>query len=175
MAANWTPFVSGDVLTAAQLNGVVDNFQDIAIFNETQSGATAGGTSTTGSFLKRTLNTTIVNNIGGCSIASSVVTLATAGTYYLRGSTPAYQSNENQSRLRNTTASTTIANGQQIFGSSAVAVVTSSAVEGILTITGSTTIELQQRVASAIATEGLGVSSNYDASIYSTLFIARIA
>jgi hypothetical protein len=175
MAANWTDFVSGNVLTAAQLNGVVDNFADIAIFNETQSGATAGGSSTTGSFLKRTLNTTVVNNIGGCSIASSVVTLATAGTYYLRGSTPAYQCAEMQSRLRNTTASTTIANGQQIFIAGGVAVVGSSIVEGILTITASTTIELQQRVAAAKATEGLGVSSNYDESIFSTLFIARIA
>jgi hypothetical protein len=42
MAANWTAFVAGDVLTAAQLNGVVDNFQDIAIFNETQASGTLG-------------------------------------------------------------------------------------------------------------------------------------
>jgi hypothetical protein len=40
MAANWTAFVAGNVLTAAQLNGVVDNFADIAIFNETQSSGT---------------------------------------------------------------------------------------------------------------------------------------
>ena len=175
MAANWTAFSSGAVLTAAQLNGVVDNFADIAIFNETQSAATAGGSSTTGSFLKRTLNTTVLNNIGGCSIASSVVTLATAGTYYLRGSTPAYQSADTQARLRNTTASTTIANGQQIFNSSGGSVVVLSIVEAYLTIAASTNIELQMRVGAAKATEGLGTPSNYDSSIYSTLYIARIA
>ena len=48
MAANWTAFVSGAVLTAAQLNGVVDNFADIAIFNETQANGTEGGTFTSG-------------------------------------------------------------------------------------------------------------------------------
>jgi hypothetical protein len=175
MAANWTAFVAGNVLEASQLNGVVDNFADIAIFNETQSGATAGGTSTTGSFLKRTLNTTVVNNIGGCSIASSVVTLATAGTYYLRGSTPAYQCAQMQARLRNTTASTTIANGQQSYSSAAMSVTVTSIVEAYLTITASTTIELQQRVTAAKAGEGLGVESNFDSSIFSTLFIARIA
>ena len=175
MAANWTAFSSGAVLTAAQLNGVVDNFADIAIFNETQTGATNGGTSTTGSFIKRTLNTTVVNNVGGCSIASSVVTLATAGTYYLRGTAPAYKPEYMQVRLRNTTASTTIANGQQIYNAVADAISTISTVEAYLTITASTNIELQMRVSSGSANEGLGVRSTYDESIYSTLYIARIA
>jgi hypothetical protein len=43
MAANWTTFVDGDVLEASQLNGVVDNFADMAIFNETQASGTFGG------------------------------------------------------------------------------------------------------------------------------------
>jgi hypothetical protein len=63
MAANWTPFVSGAVLTASQLNGVVDNFADMAIFREEQASGTNGGTFTSGSYIKRTLNTTVVNNI----------------------------------------------------------------------------------------------------------------
>ena len=175
MAANWTAFVAGDVLTAAQLNGVVDNFADIAIFNETQTGATAGGTSTSGSFAKRTLNTTVVNNIGGCSIATSVVTLATAGTYYLRGSTPAYQCNMLQSRIQNTTAATTVATGQNCYSGSGDSVHATSIVEGILTITTSTNIELQCRVGAGKATEGLGVASGYTDSIYSQLMIVRIA
>jgi hypothetical protein len=175
MAANWTAFTSGNVLTAAQLNGVVDNFADIAIFNETQSGSTQGGTSTAGSFAKRTLNTTVANNIGGCSIASSVVTLATAGTYYLRGSTPAYKSDQLQSRLRNTTASTTIATGQTCFAQATTNAMVQSIVEAYITITASTNIELQMRVAAGFANEGLGTSSTFDENIYSTLYIARIA
>jgi hypothetical protein len=175
MAANWTDFVSGAVLTAAQLNGVLDNFADIAIFNETQSGATNGGTATAGAFDKRTLNTTVLNNIGGCSIASSVITLATAGTYYLNGKTPAYLTNQTQSRLRNTTAGTTIINGAQAYVSASGQGYGFSVVEGYITITASTNIELQMRVTTTNATQGLGVASGYDSSIYSTLLIRRIA
>jgi hypothetical protein len=175
MAANWTAFSSGAVLTAAQLNGVVDNFADIAIFNETQTGATSGGASTSGSWAKRTLNTTIVNNIGGCSIASSVVTLATAGTYYFRGGTPAYKANAFQSRIRNTTAATTTATGAQEFCTSGGGVGLVSRVEGIITITTSTNFELQMQVSTSAATEGLGTNSGFENSIYSTLYIARIA
>ena len=79
MAANWTAFVAAQVLTAAQLNGVVDNFQDIAIFNETQATNTAGGASVATTYTKRTLNTTIVNNIGA-TLTASVIALV-AGTY----------------------------------------------------------------------------------------------
>jgi hypothetical protein len=175
MAANWTAFVASDILLASQLNGVVDNFADIAIFNETQSSTTQGGTTTTGSFNKRTLNTTVLNNIGGCSIASSVVTLATAGTYYLSGKTPCYRGNQTQARLQNTTAATTIANGQSLYLSNADNVYGVSIVEGFITITASTNIELQMRVATGVADEGLGVGTGYNTNIYSTLLIRRIA
>lgn len=175
MPSNWTTFVAGNVLTAAQLNGVVDNFADIAIFNETQTGATNGGTSTAGSFAKRTLNTTVVNNISGCSIASSVVTLATAGTYYFRGYTPAYACGVVQARLQNTTAGTTTANGQQWYSGGSDQVQVSSFVETVATITGSTNFELQMRVQAGLATFGLGNSSGFTESIYSVLYIARIA
>jgi hypothetical protein len=175
MAANWTDFVASNVLTAAQLNGVLDNFQDIAIFNETQSGATNGGTATSGSFDKRTLNTTLLNNIGGCSIASSVITLATAGTYYLHGTAPMFKTGQTQSRLRNTTTSATIVNGQNWYAAGGTSGYGTSIVEGFVTITSSTNIELQMRVATTVATEGLGVASGYDSSIYSTLLIRRIA
>jgi hypothetical protein len=175
MAANWTAFVAGNVLEASQLNGVVDNFADIAIFNETQSSATAGGSSTSGSFAKRTLNTTVVNNIAGCSIASSVVTLATAGTYYLRGITPVYRGDQTQARLRNTTASTTIANGQGSFAAFSNAGFALCPVEAYVTISASTNIELQMRVTTSHSAEGLGIATGFDESIYSTLYIARIA
>ena len=175
MAANWTDFVSGAVLTAAQLNGVLDNFQDIAIFNESQSAATAGGSSVSGAFYKRTLNTTVINNIGGCSIASSVVTLATAGTYYLSGKTPGFKTNQTIARIQNTTASTTIQGGSSIYAANADAGFGYSFVEGFVTITASTNLELQMRVASDVATEGLGVASQVATNIYSTLLIRRIA
>ena len=175
MAANWTAFVAGNVLTAAQLNGVVDNFADIAVFNETQANNTDGGTYTSGSYVKRVLNTTIVNNIAGCSIATSVVTLP-AGTFYIKGTAPCFGVDNANARLQNTTAATTIRYGQNARSGSGDSTMNSAIVETVVTFTGNTNIELQFRGNTTKANIGLGVPSNFgNDEIYSTLFIARIA
>lgn len=177
MAANWTAFVAGNVLTAAQLNGVVDNFQDIAIFNETQSSGTNGGTPTTGSYVKRTLNTTVLNNISGCSIASSVITLP-AGTYMVIASCPQFEANTNRARVYDTTNSAVLVQGQNATGSATDNVGGNALVNGVFTIAGSTNIELQHRVSNASAdpTLGYGIACSFgDNEIYSQIMIARIA
>jgi hypothetical protein len=173
MTAKWTDFVSGAVLTAAQLNDVLDNFQDIAIFNETQSSGTEGGTFTSGSFVKRTLNTTLVNNITGCSIASSVITL-TAGTYYFTGRAPAFNVLGHQLRVQNTTAATTTQLGTTMYVSNNNTGI--ALVEGVVTISGSTNFELQHRCSSTVTTNGLGAAQSFGVGeVYSQLQIRRIA
>jgi hypothetical protein len=173
MTAKWTDFVAGAVLTAAQLNEVLDNFQDIAIFNETQASATEGGTFTSGSFVKRTLNTTVVNNITGCSIASSVVTLP-AGTYYFSGRAPAFNVLGHQARIQNTTAGTTVQLGTAMYVSNNNTGI--ALVEGVVTITGSTNFELQHRCSSTVAVNGLGAAQSFGVGeVYSQLQIRRIA
>jgi hypothetical protein len=175
MAAKWTAFVSGAVLTAAQLNDVVDNFQDIAIFNETQANNTTGGTFTSGSYVKRVLNTTVVNNITGCSIASSVITLP-AGTYFVSALAPALQVSNHKIRLQNTTDSTTIAIGTNSLTQAAVIVQTDAVLNTYFTLTASKNIELQHRCASTQATYGLGTAVNFgDNEIFSSITIARVA
>jgi hypothetical protein len=175
MAANWTPFVSGAVLTAAQLNDVVDNFQDIAIFNETQANGTEGGTFTSGSFVKRTLNTTVVNNITGCSIASSVITLP-AGTYFVSAVAPALQVSNHKLRLQNTTDATTIAIGTNGSTAAANTVQTNATLVTCFTLAASKTIELQHRCATTAATYGFGTQNGFSVSeIYASITIARIA
>lgn len=53
---------------------------EYAIFAHQLPDGTVGGSVTTGSWQRRTLNTTIANTITGCSLASNVITLST-GTY----------------------------------------------------------------------------------------------
>lgn len=175
MAANWTAFVAGNVLTAAQLNDVVDNFQDIAIFCEEQAQNTQGGSFNSGSWVKRTLNTTRVNNIGGCSISSSVITLATAGTYLINAIAPAFVVESHQLRFQNTTAATTSIVGQTNYTSNANFVTTYATLQGIVTVTTSTNFELQHRCKTTRATDGLGIAANLTTEVYSQLMIARIA
>jgi hypothetical protein len=173
MAANWTDFVSGAVLEAAQLNGVLDNFKDIAIFNETQASGTQGGTFTSGSYVKRTLNTTVVNNITSCTLTSSVISLP-AGTYQVFACAPAFTVDSNKIRLRNTTASTDIAIGSNAYSGGSVSSI--SQVQTYFTLSTTSNIELQHRCATTQATNGLGVTTTFgDSEIYSQIFITRVA
>ena len=175
MAANWTAFVAGAVLEASQLNGVVDNFADIAIFNETQASGTNGGSSTTGSYVKRVLNTTVVNNITGCSIASSVITLP-AGTFKVEASSPAFRLNGHKIRLQNTTAATTLQIGSSSMVDSGTSTTTRSLLQAYFTLASSSTIELQHRFESVQANNGLGLAISFgDSEIYSQITITRVA
>jgi hypothetical protein len=175
MAANWTAFVAGNVLEASQLNGVVDNFADIAIFCEEQASGTAGGTNTTGSFLKRTLNTTRVNNITGCSIASSVITLP-AGTYSIWASVPGGDCTSHKAKLRNTTDSTDTIIGTSERVSNGSANTSSSFVTGVFTIAGTKNFELQQRTQVQSNNNGLGYPDSFGVvEVYSQITIIRVA
>lgn len=174
MTAKWTDFVAGSVLTAAQLNDVLDNFQDVAIFNETQASGTQGGASVASTWTKRTLNTTIVNNITGASIATSVITLP-AGSYIITASAPCYESNAFKIRLQNTSDATTAIIGTSEYdGSSAVA--TRTFLSGFVTIAATKNFELQHWVQTARANLGFGYPTSAGVSeIYSTIQITRVA
>ena len=175
MGANWTAFVAGNVLEASQLNGVVDNFADIAIFNETQASGTEGGTFTSGSYVKRTLNTTVVNNIAGCTLTSSVVALP-AGTYQVFASAQAYKVGNHKIKLRNTTAGTDIAIGNSAFTDAGDAVVTPSLIQTSFVLSATSNIEVQHRASVTRAGNGLGTAASFgDSEIYAQITIARIA
>jgi hypothetical protein len=176
MAANWTTFVDGDVLEASQLNGVVDNFADIAIFNETQASGTNGGASIAATWTKRVLNTTNINNIAGASIASSVITLA-AGTYLVNASSPFYSVNSAKIRLQNTTDATTTITGTSEYFKSTTEGAGKSNLTGLVTISASKNFELQYYAQSVKATDGLGVATSAASisEVYSVIEITRVA
>lgn len=175
MAANWTDFVANTVLTAAQLNGVLDDFADIAIFNETQAANTKGGTSVAAAWTKRVLNTSVVNNITGCSIASSVITLP-AGTFNISANAPFMNGDRIKIKLRNTTASTDAIIGLSSYVNGAGNVEINALLSGTVTTTAATNFELQYYVQTALVNQGLGVETNFTVSeVYATIQITRIA
>ena len=146
----------------------------VAIFNETQASGTNGGTATSGSFVKRTLNTTIVNEITGCSIASSVITLP-AGTYVVQGFGTAFGTSIGvmKTRLQNTTDATTTQQGTNAFTTSDVTIV--SEFNARFVITASKNFELQTRVGGTQATNGYGPSVGYGDEVYSQIIITKVA
>ena len=172
-----TTYTAGEVLTAASLNA---NFTfaaastTVAMFNETQSSGTNGGTSVA-AWTKRTLNTTVFNDISGCSIASSVITLG-AGTYNIWAIAPAYVAAEFKIKLRNTTAGSDAIIGSSERNAVAGGVGTISTLQGRVTPTGNTNFELQMYVVTAAGTVGFGVASGLGVSeIYSQIKIEKVA
>lgn len=161
--------------TGAAWATVGPNVTQQAIFSEQQASGTNGGTFTAGSYVKRVLNTTNVNTITGCSLASSVITL-TAGTYTIIGQAPGYKVDRHKIRLQNTTATSTIELGCTSQSENATNNMTWSFVQSTLTITGSTTIELQHRCITTNATVGLGLNDGFgDNEVYAQIWITRIA
>jgi hypothetical protein len=144
--------------------------RQIAIFNETQASGTQGGTSTSGSFIKRVLNTTVVNNITGCSIASSVITLP-AGTYLINAAAPFYGSAAAKIKLRNTTDSTDTIIGMSINSTQGI----TGDLTGYFTIAGIKNFEVQYRVQTGVAGYGLGAECTFGVSeVYSTIEIEKV-
>jgi hypothetical protein len=146
----------------------------VAMFNETQTSGTNGGSSSA-AWTKRTLNTTVVNEISGCSIASSVITLG-AGTYNIWAIAPAYSAAEFKLKLRNTTAGTDAIIGSSERNGVGVGTGTISTLQGRVVITGNTNYELQMYCVTASATVGFGVASGLGVSeIYSQIKIEKVA
>ena len=169
-------FTAGQVLTAAQMTTLQANSLKVAIFQEQQPAGTNGGNVTAGAWTKRTLNTTVINNITGCSISSSVITL-TAGTYMVRSSIPAYNTNGFGSRLRNTTAGTSIVRGTALLADDRFQEEVVVTLDGIFTLTGSTTIELQYYASNNYNANSGGVAfSQGDGNeIYAQILIQQVA
>lgn len=167
-------FTAGQVLTAAQQTALQANSTKIAIFTDEKSNGTDGGTSTN-TYTTRTLNTTRVNNITGCSLGSSIVTL-TAGSYYIECSAPANNANGHKVRLFNNTTSGSIAIGSAAY-SPGGGFNTESKAYAYLTITGSTNIIIQHIVNNVIATTGFGraTSMGSDNEVYAQIMIQQIA
>ena len=149
---------------------------EVAVFNETQASGTAGGTFTAGSYVKRTLNTTVVNQITSCTLTSSVISLP-AGTYEVFFSAPAFNVFGHQARLRNTTDSSDIqyASSSYVAGTTGFAV-TRSELQTVFTLAGTKNIEVQHRSNQTKASNGLGVETNFgNDEIYTQITITKIA
>ena len=150
--------------------------QTTAIFNETQASSTQGGTPTANAWTKSVLNTTNVNNISGVSIAASVITLP-AGTYLCTFARPAVECTQLRARLQNTSDATTAVLGQNAYIGNGVGAQIIGIGEGVFTIAGTKSFELQYYLRNVKATDGLGVGLNVGgiSEVYSQINITKTA
>lgn len=141
----------------------------------TTTGTTAAGTATSGSWIKRTLNTEKVNEVSGATLTSSVISLP-AGTYEAHISSDFYSGVQAfASRLRDTTNSATLVNGMRGYNNASASGF-SSVGYGKFTLSGTTNIELQYRVQTTAAL-GLGDTNAQDFSetnIWADVYIRKV-
>jgi len=174
------PALDGSALTGLKERG------DYFLAIDAKATTTDGGAFTSGAWRTRTLAESVDESTIG-SVASSQITLTTAGYYYLRATAPAYEVNRHQVRFYETTGAITsgsMASGI-IYGSNALAgsgdaTQTASTVVGKFQLTagnitaGANVFELQHRCETTNATNGFGISNSFGGSeIYSVVELWR--
>jgi hypothetical protein len=145
-----------------------------AVFTDTKSSATAGGTFTSGAYRTRDINTTQTNTITGCSLASNQITLP-AGTFRIEGFTGGYKIDRHQTRIYNITGSAVLFLGYSAFTDPNQDITTIAPFSGTVTFASSTVIELQHRSAFTRSTDGFGISCGFNDNIYSSVTITKVA
>lgn len=147
-----------------------DNY---AYFRDEKANNVDGGTSSTGT-QTRALNSTVVNNITGCSLTTNQISL-TAGVYFVSATAPALQSDGHRILFYNTTTSTKELLGRSDYSASFDTVTTYSALQGVLTVTATHVFELRHVMEAGLVTFGLGAAANSgDVEIYTELHIWRL-
>jgi len=170
--------VAGDIasgaITAAKLDDLANPFgKELLHIRDEKSAGVDGGSSVTGSFNKRDLNTVLTNEISGASLASSQITLP-SGTYFIFATVPTYVSGYSKSKLRNTTDSTDTLLGTSNYSGTNVSTI--DFIYGRFTIAATKTFEIQQRVDVAVATYGLGLAQDYGVTeSYTNAMIWKVA
>jgi hypothetical protein len=118
--------------------------------------ASNGGTATSGSWQTGTLNTIKTNEITSASLSSNTISLP-AGNYYLIGEMFLTNIGYGQSRLRDTTNSTTLVVGNNFYTEGYAG--GSSNCIGRFTLSATTNIQFQYYTLNTYATTGQGFNS----------------
>jgi len=157
-------------IDGTKLSGVQGKFESALLHvRDEKTAGTHGGASSTGSFLIRTLNTVVTNEITGASLASDQITLP-SGTYYVFAGVPVYGADNFKVKLRNTTDSSDTLIGGNDYDTARGLII------GRFTIAAQKVFEIQYRVATARATFGLGYAANFSTiEIYTDVQIWKVS
>ncbi len=159
-----------EILHAVEVFGSIP----YASIQDQKSIGTAGGTFTSGAWQTRTLNTTVSDTAVISSLSANAISLA-SGTYRIRAEAPASHVDSHQTRLRNTTDSTTTLTGTTALADATVSTVTTSVIAGTFVITGTKVFEVQHQCQTTRASTGFGVAANFGTEVYTTVEIWKEA
>lgn len=150
-----------------------DPFRNFVQIQDQKASNTAGGTATSGAWRTRDLNTEVYDGDSLASVASNQISLA-AGIYLVWASAPGYQCYQHQVRLYNISGSAVLLLGSNARSSSTDDTQTLSVVRGRISLSGTTTLELQHRVSTTKATYGFGVPTAWGTEVYASISFVRL-
>jgi hypothetical protein len=145
---------------------------DFILLQHQEATSVTGGTATAGDWYTRTLNTEVEDAGGHCTLSSNQFTLA-AGTYTYHITAIVNDSSVagSQIRLYNDSDSSVV----QLGHSNRNLDNEKCSLFGQLTIASSKTFELQYRVTTTRATNGLGFSVSWGTNVYATVALWKVA
>lgn len=144
-----------------------------AYVSDVKTAGTAGGTFTSGSFQTRTLQT-LTGDTSFITLSSNQITLQ-PGTYQIYAIAPAFEVDRHQAKLRDITNSSDAIIGSSSYSSASGQGDMASTIMGTITISATTTYEVQHRCGATEATNGFGIESNFGISeVYTKIRIDRI-
>lgn len=157
--------------TVTSWSSVSPGSPEIAIFNETQTSGTNGGTFTSGAWVQRVLNTTVQSQ-AWASLSSNQVTLS-AGTYLIEATCPGVEVGSHKAKLKNVSGSSDAIIGESAFAGTGAG--TNSVILGIISPGSSIIYELQHQCQTTVSGGGLGLASGFGVDeIYCQLKITKL-
>ena len=143
------------------------------ILEDQKTSGTNGGSSVSGSWLTRDLNTIVKDTTGQVTIGSNQFTLP-PGDYDV--SAKSYMQGCTQSRLKlyNVTDSTDAIVGISDYINNGTGIGTKLKAEGTLSLTATKTFEIRYRCNTALSTNGLGVAGSYGTEVYTHVELRRL-
>lgn len=156
-------------------NGLVSELRtsisSYALIRDEKTQGTGGGTATSGAWQTRTFNTIVSDVDGICSLPGSNLIQLEPGTYQYAYRAPAFDVNANACRLYNTTASAVVPSSESMstLASGGGDGNTVSMGFGIFTLSVQSTIRLEHRVTTTVATNGFGYPANFQTEVYSVI------
>jgi hypothetical protein len=134
---------------------------------------TNGGSLASGSWVTRTLNTEVTDEIGS-TLSADTFTLP-AGTYFITARTPGRGSDPHQCRLFNVTDAAAVLYGATEQSNTTSTSVSSSVLRGRFVIAGTKTFRLEHRVTAGLANGGGEETSFGNINIYSEVLVWKVA
>ncbi|OUR96271.1 hypothetical protein A9Q84_07895 [Halobacteriovorax marinus] len=165
--------VDGRIPASLLPESEVSSSAQVAYIKDVKASGTHGGDCTSGTYVKRDLNT-VSGESSFVSLANNQFSLA-PGTYRIDANAPGYLENLHKAKLVNATIGQDVLLGSTQRSHTSYGGVTNSKIMGEFTITEASLFEIQHRCTTSRTIVGFGVAASFgDSEIYTQVKIVKV-